>query len=88
MAGGVTVLCEYPLTAKLITHASSNAAVSALRPRIEKHRFRSYAAPLSSTTSIGFPCFQLETRELALNFEEEGRLASKASHAGIIRIGF
>jgi hypothetical protein len=29
-----------------------------------------------------------ETRELRLRFEEEGRSASKASHAGIIRIGF
>jgi hypothetical protein len=29
-----------------------------------------------------------ETRELTLRFEEEGRSASKASHAGIIRIGF
>jgi hypothetical protein len=29
-----------------------------------------------------------ETRELTLIFEEEGRSASKASHAGIIRIGF
>jgi hypothetical protein len=31
-------------------------------------------------------CF--ETRERTLRFEEEGRSASKASHAGIIRIGF
>jgi hypothetical protein len=29
-----------------------------------------------------------ETRALTLRFEEEGRSASKASHAGIIRIGF
>jgi hypothetical protein len=29
-----------------------------------------------------------ETRELTLIFEEEGCSASKASHAGIIRIGF
>jgi hypothetical protein len=29
-----------------------------------------------------------ETRELTLRFEEVGRSATKASHAGIIRIGF
>jgi hypothetical protein len=29
-----------------------------------------------------------ETRELTLRIEEEGRSASKTSHAGIIRIGF
>jgi hypothetical protein len=35
------------------------------------------------------PCFQIdETRELTLRIEEEGRSASKTSHAGIIRIGF
>jgi hypothetical protein len=35
------------------------------------------------------PCFQpIETRELTLNFEEEGRQALETSHAGIIRIGF
>jgi hypothetical protein len=35
------------------------------------------------------PCFSLlETRELTLRFEEEGRQAQETSHAGIIRIGF
>jgi hypothetical protein len=40
-------------------------------------------------SSMDSPCFLMhETRELTLRFEEEGRSASKASHAGIIRIGF
>jgi hypothetical protein len=34
------------------------------------------------------PCILLETRELTRNFEEEGCQNWKASHAGIIRIGF
>jgi hypothetical protein len=34
------------------------------------------------------PCFLLETRELTRGIEEEGCQNWKASHAGIIRIGF
>jgi len=43
----------------------------------------------AAARNMNSPCFELiETRELTLRFEEEGPLASKASHAGIIRIGF
>ena len=39
--------------------------------------------------NIDSPCFKFhETRELTLRIEEVGRSATKASHAGIIRIGF
>jgi hypothetical protein len=45
--------------------------------------------PLSESSSMVSPCFQLpETRELTLRIEEEGRQAPETSHAGIIRIGF
>jgi hypothetical protein len=43
----------------------------------------------AASSSMVSPCFHLnETRELTLRIEEEGRSASKTSHAGIIRIGF
>ena len=45
--------------------------------------------PAAVKLNMESPCLELnETRELTLRIEEEGRLASKASHAGIIRIGF
>src|ERR1017187_10848606 len=48
------------------------------------------AVTAAAASSMVSPCsLKLhETRELTLRFEEEGRLASETSHAGIIRIGF
>src|SRR5258708_7944747 len=46
-------------------------------------------AEFAADKCISSPCFRFhETRALKLRFEVEGHLASKASHAGIIRIGF
>jgi hypothetical protein len=65
--------------------ARHNACIDFLQAMI----FGALQAESAVKPSMNSPCLKLnETGELTLRIEEEGRLASKASHAGIIRIGF